>query len=202
MDILFLGDSITDCGHCFTADNLGDGFVKKLSLLPGINAVNGGSDGFTFPRVLQKWERLYAQNQYDCAVITGGVNETAVIAGTGLSEEQAALFLERSAEALRFLLEGLIRQRTKRILLVEPFLFPVPEYLSLWIPSLQRVRRRIKKTASVFDPNTVFYLSVQKELDLLAGQAGLSAVTTDGIHLTKAGHDCLAKLLEGSISRF
>lgn len=29
--ILFLGDSITDCDHCFTKDNLGTGYVKYMA---------------------------------------------------------------------------------------------------------------------------------------------------------------------------
>lgn len=63
MNLLFLGDGITDCDHCFTADNLGLGYVKKISLLPGVIAANGGTDGFIFPRVLQKWEQMYSQKK-------------------------------------------------------------------------------------------------------------------------------------------
>ena len=199
MDILFLGDSITDCGHCFTEDNLGNGFVKRISTLPGVRATNGGTDGFTFPRVLQKWEQLYKTKQYDCVVITGGINEVSVIADTGLSEERADEFLNQSMEALKRLLSGLLQQQTRRILLVEPFLFPVPQYLCMWMPSLALVRERMKKTVSVFDPNTVLLVSVQNALDKLAGQVGFPSVTTDGVHLTDTGHDCLAKCLAKSL---
>lgn len=202
MNILFLGDSITDCEHCFTADNLGNGFVKKLSLFPGITATNGGTDGFTFPRILQKWQKMYAQNQYDVVVITGGINETGILADIGLPCREADLLLERSMHALALLLDELSRQGTKRILLIEPFLFPFPGYRSLWIPVLKTVRRNMKKTVSAFDPDTVRLLSVQEKLDTLAGQIGCPAVTTDGIHLTDAGHDCLAGLLANCLAAF
>ena len=44
MNILFLGDSITDCAHNFTPDNLGGGYVKLIaSRHPEITAVNGGT---------------------------------------------------------------------------------------------------------------------------------------------------------------
>lgn len=51
MKLLFLGDSITDCGHCFTADNLGNGYVKHVSmgLLPSCMVENGEQTALPFP---------------------------------------------------------------------------------------------------------------------------------------------------------
>lgn len=276
MNILFLGGSTTDCGHCFTPDNLGNGYVKKLSLLPGITATNGGTDGFTFPDVLRKWRLMYAQNSYDCVVVTCGINDIGVIADLEEAgrHDAAAAFLENSMAALRTLLDELsgisdmqesspYRQRQNEIalpsahgtaqsrnntappavfpnmpeiLLLEPFLFPIPQARILWLPILQEVRERIQeaitsfpiahssisKQASSLDtenpgkysvlPETksayaksipcARYVPTQAALESLAGQIGLSAVTTDGIHLTDKGHECLAKLVANTLEIF
>lgn len=196
MKILFLGDSITDCNHNFTPDCLGEGYVKIFSQdHPGTEIINGGSDGFTFPRTLEKWRRTYASAHCDCAVITGGVNEAGVVMNTCLQPEQASLFLDRSQTALHDLLSGLISRSTRRIVLVEPFLFPTPQYRLSWMPTLYEVRRRIRETASGFSSDTVLCISVQKQLEELArvhDAISYEAVTTDGIHLTEAGHRSLA----------
>ena len=243
MNILFLGDSITDCGHCFTPDNLGAGYVKILSLRYGISAVNGGSDGFTFPDMLRKWKLMYAQRAYDGIVVTCGINDVSVIADlkeTG-RHEAAFAFLEDSMTALRTFLDEL-RVRTEsresdtatpsstrelkhrgsvpssdspRILLLEPFLFPVPQTRLRWIPALQEVRQRMQETITAFnavqrplaETGSVHtasapcarYVPTQAALDDLTGQIGLSAVTTDGIHLTDKGHECLAKLVTDAL---
>ncbi len=190
MNILFLGGSTTDCDHCFTPDNLGTGYVKKLSLLPGITATNGGTDGFTFPDVLRKWRMMYAQNTYDCVVITCGINDVGVIADLEEAgrHEAACAFLADSMTALRTLLHELggmsdmqesspYRQRQNEIalpsangtaqnrnniappavfpnmpeiLLLEPFLFPIPQARILWLPILQDIRKRIQEAIASF----------------------------------------------------
>ena len=107
MNILFLGDSITDCDHNFTGDNLGNGYVKKLSLLPCVAAVNGGTDGFTFPDVLRKWRLMYARNPYDRIVMTCGINDVGLIADLTEADRQedASAFLTESMSSLRAFLE-------------------------------------------------------------------------------------------------
>ena len=223
MNILFLGDSITDCGHSFTGDDLGNGYVKKLSHLPGVCAANGGTDGFTFPDVLRKWRLMYAQNRYDCVIMTCGINDVGMAADFKEAgrDADASAFLTGSMAALRTLLcelTGTVCAQTpsaygqvlniptlpsdtaspvSRILLLEPFLFPIPQARELWLPVLQEVRDRIQETITDF--YSARYVPTQAALDRLAGQVGLSAVTTDGVHLTDKGHDCLAKLVADTL---
>ena len=54
-----LGDSITDCEHCFSRDFLGNGYVKMLSDClkrdgSDYQVRNYGTDGFTINRLLQR----------------------------------------------------------------------------------------------------------------------------------------------------
>lgn len=189
MNLLFLGDSITDCGHCFGEDGLGDGYVKKIAqqLNPPRSAVrpssgadcvrntqksrepqceqteksgsakkirvtNGGTDGFTFPRIYQKWKRQYASASWDIVSILGGINEVGAIMDSGLSEEAAGSLLSSSEQALYTLLRQLLRKDVRRILLPEPFLFPHPAYLISWMPLLDKVRQMIRNAAFLADP--------------------------------------------------
>lgn len=233
MKILFLGDSITDCDHCFSEDNLGFGYVKYAASLlqrsrpdaaapkqfpegqkqPAAKAVyrapdqtgfsdltviNGGTDGFTFPLILQKWQRYYAEAAYDAVVVAGGINDVGVM--MSVKETEAEIFFERSMDALRLLLSSLLC-RTGKLLVVEPFLFPHPAFLALWQPRLEGLRCHLRQICESFDPNTVHVLSVQDELDALAAQNGYPFVTTDGIHLTEAGHRLLGQLTAGALHR-
>ncbi len=203
-DILFLGDSITDCDHCFSSDNLGYGYVRMLAQRPGVTAVNGGTDGFTFPRVLQKWRRMFSGRRYDHAVVTCGINEVGVIVNTGIRPWEAERYLDTSMESLRLLLAGLLQctgpeaQQSEpgaaSVLLLEPFLFPEPKARIPWFPLLETVRQDIQAVVSDFAPRAQ-YLPVQDALDELAGDRGYGAVTTDGIHLTEFGHERLAALV-------
>ena len=57
--ITCLGDSITDCEHCFCPDSMGNGYVKLLSerlFNEGFDCQvrNRGTDGFTIQRLLQR----------------------------------------------------------------------------------------------------------------------------------------------------
>ncbi len=248
MNILFLGDSITDCDHCFTRDNLGTGYVKMLSLLPGITVTNGGTDGFTFPDVLRKWRQMYAQNTYDCVVMTCGINDVGVIADLNEAgrPEIASAFFRDSMAALQTFLEEVtgitssfseydsfecekndiaIRPEgfahASRILLLEPFLFPIPKARTHWLPILNEVRAGIRAAAAAFhdvpatepacSPGAAYakepasggicvqYLPTQAVLDDLASGIGFPSVTTDGIHPTARGHECLAGLVAGAL---
>ena len=267
MRILFLGDSITDCGHCFTPDNLGDGYVKEIARRlqdtpggrtlraapqppapAGLQITNGGTDGFTLPRILQKWQQMYRGTVYDTVVIAGGINDVSVAC---ISFPYRTSVLAQSTDALRQLLCGLLQNGVRRILVLEPFLFPVPASRQLWDEALHELQRNIRsivteaqifasvsghaaKAQCAFHPAAkseyasvhtdkpqyasdseyaakpkcafnhadkpqcasaprIQLLAPQTPLDALAADRGLGAVTTDGVHLTKEGHTCLAE---------
>lgn len=144
MNILFLGDSITDCDHCFTRDNLGHGYVKYLAeALPAHTMINGGTDGFTFPRIYQKWKNMFRETTCDTAVILGGINDVAVLMETGLDSMRSAAFLDTSRAALYSLLQGLMAGGTGKIILIEPFLFEEFGWTASWSAGLERVKGMI-----------------------------------------------------------
>lgn len=79
-----------------------------------------------------------------------------------------------------------------RILAVGPFIFPQPQEYARWIPTVRQAESIMEKIAAKFG---VSFLPLQDVLNDAARRQGYSALTTDGIHLTPAGHQILAKLL-------
>ena len=178
MKLLFLGASNTDCGHCFSKDNLGYGYVKmvhdlllqkaqkdcpsEMSLSTSDSSVqikadhsgtpgnlpkgictstviiNGGTDGFTFPRILRKWEQSWKRTAFDAVFILGGINEVGALMDSGMDETSHRVLLQRSAVALSALLSGLSASGCPQIFVLEPFLFDTPQYLKSWMGTLRR----------------------------------------------------------------
>lgn len=222
--ILFLGDSITDCDHCFTSDNLGEGYVKMISeSLPhhpetsheSWQIINGGTDGFTFPSIYRKWNQSYSSLSLDVVSVLGGINDVGLMMDSGMSESQIQCQLLNTELALKHLLSDLVRQQVPQILLIEPFLFPWPEYLGTWMRRLEQVRAIIRNTSETFvqehlspdssdsneSPTVLRLISLQPALDEFAKRCGYPAVTIDGIHLTAAGHQILCDRILTEILR-
>lgn len=222
MNLLFLGDSITDCGHCFTTDNLGNGYVKMIhdSCAGTHQIINGGTDGAVFPGIFRKWKLQYRTFQSDIVSILGGINEVGALMDSHMTDSQTDLLLLQSSQALYGLLAGLLENHVPLILLPEPFLFPYPSVLSTWMPSLYQVRHMIRQTASSvcrefkncicheFSSRSIpehteasalysriILIPLQPPLDIHAKRYGYSSVTSDGIHLTQKGHEILCECL-------
>ena len=151
MKILFLGASNTDCSHCFSEDNLGYGYVKivhDLLQMAQPVIINGGTDGFTFPRILRKWEQNWKGTAFDAVFILGGINEVGALMDSGMDEASHRELLQRSADALSALLSGLLVSGCPQIFVLEPFLFDMPQYLKSWIGTLEEVRGMIRQTVA------------------------------------------------------
>ena len=243
--ILFLGDSITDCDHCFTRDNLGTGYVtymaealsknpmqtvntvsrqsqtqsktgnsSKLQASPmqrgfsrwmptgdynDFSLINGGVDGFTLPRICRKWQRMWSGQHFDTVFLLGGINDVGDIMAHGNAEAVAASVLADALDAFDTLLRGLIASGCCRIVVIEPFLFSVPEELVTWHPRLnalcQLLRTRAAQIQAEFPTARISCISVQERFDAAVAKDGVQTMTTDGVHLTEQGHRMLAEIL-------
>ena len=240
MKLLFLGASNTDCDHCFSKDNLGYGYVKmvhdlllqkaispsssKLSEFTTAKSssfllVNGGTDGFTFPRIFQKWDRTWRETAFDAVFVLGGINEVGALMDSGMTQKAQQELLHHSADTLTALLTGILCSECPRIFVLEPFLFDTPAYLKAWMEMLEKVREMIRKTVlscggnvlSESDTlsdichlpaNRVFSLALQPLLDDAVRRHGILSITKDGIHLAPEGHRIVAEMLTALISKF
>ena len=82
--LLFIGDSITDCGHLwdFHEKALGDGYVRLISeymerLDPDYEVINCGFNGFTAGDLLHYWQKNGKALRPDVVTVLVGVNDIA-----------------------------------------------------------------------------------------------------------------------------
>lgn len=124
-----LGDSITDCDHCFSRDSLGNGYVKILSDRferddSDYQVRNYGTDGFTINRLLQ---RIQGDSDFTSDIITIliGINDIGLIINTDRTPFQQRNMLVSFYKCYADLITILTKSNS-RIILMEPFLFPWP----------------------------------------------------------------------------
>lgn len=190
-----LGDSITDCYHCFSDDFLGNGYVKMLSerfCSEGIDCYvrNQGIDGFTVGRLLQKTQRD-ADLSGNIITILIGINDIGMMLNTHRTEKQQNM-MQQSFQSQYAELLTILTKHTSKIILMEPFLFPWPAFYHTWLPFRQDMANHIQTLAKEF---RLPYLTLHQELNEEAHKYGYSSITTDGIHLTCQGQKFLADRL-------
>lgn len=192
--LLCLGDSITDASRLFGENPLGEGYVCYLSQKLGAQwqLQNRGVDGFTVARVLEQAEREYGRFCPDIITLLIGINDVGLMESTDRTPGQKAEMAEHFSETYEKLLLLLLRYSHARILLLEPFLFPVPAAYQSWFPQTAEISRRIRAIACEYQ---VEFLPLWEPLLALAKEKGISQVTSDGIHLTSLGHRFLADRL-------
>lgn len=191
-NILFLGDSITDAGHAFDYEDLGEGYVRMIyhSLHfedRKIKVLNRGTDGFTVKNVKRLWNLQHTKLRPDYITILVGINDIAAMKATGASLEDT---LEQFKQTYDELLTLIRETYDGPILLMEPFIFPRPaEYLT-WIEDVKAMGTVIQELAAKYE---IEFLPVWGKLVNFAEANGYQKVTVDGVHLTKQGHQVLAE---------
>lgn len=185
------GDSITDCGHCFSPDFLGDGYVKMLAgrfHREGyeIQMRNCGTDGFTVQRLLQrvKTDSTIIGN---LAAVLIGINDIGMMMNTDRTPAQQEEMMDSFQEHYLELLTILTKSSCS-VILMEPFVFSCPAFYENWKPLLQKMSQIIRTLSIQF---RLPFLSLQKELDEEVRRYGYSAITTDGVHLTRQASSSL-----------
>lgn len=190
--LLCIGDSITDCDRLFSNSVLGKGYVsmiaKKCSSRWQIT--NRGVDGFTVTRLLQNVPE-YRSLCPDVISILIGINDIALMMNTNRTSEQQKQMMERFFENYRLLLEQLSYTKRK-IILMEPFLFPWPAQFRCWFPLLHTMSQGIRQMAAEYH---LPFVPLQAPLNTEASLYGYDMVTTDGVHLTPQGHEVIADAL-------
>lgn len=191
---LFLGDSITACARFKSKDNLGFGYVHLIgkALADGRHVcINRGIDGFTLHRVCGLWENQCPPLlPVDHISVLVGINDIAMWTDCGLSAARQQRRLEEYIEEYEDLLVSLTGTSATSFCIMEPFLFPHPAYLKAWMPLLDEMRMRIQDMAHTFH---LPFLPLHERLNTAAKQLGYGRITTDGVHLTREGHQIIAK---------
>lgn len=201
MQIICLGDSITDCNHLFEDFPLGNGYVQMLSEMFQKHTINisdtmqfknYGIDGFTVARVLENI-RLQRIPLHRSPIITLliGVNDIGLMMNTDRTEFQKKQMMQDFVAHYKELLKLLTRD-ARQVILMEPFIFLHPEEYQTWIPYVRTMSTHIRQLSEKFN---LPFLPLHDYFNNEAIQKGFDQITTDGIHLTRYGHELLATLL-------
>ncbi|OQA82814.1 MAG: GDSL-like Lipase/Acylhydrolase [Lentisphaerae bacterium ADurb.Bin242] len=200
--ILFTGDSITDCG-CSASENinfLGHGYPVFIAALLGarkpeleLTFVNTGISGHRVCDLKGRWERDVINHKPNVVSILIGINDVA--SRYSCDTPKSALEFE---EEYRFILEKTRKELPGTgIILMEPFVLPLPEDRRLWRDDLDKklqvVRDLAAELADVLIPLDGIF-------NTAACRREKSFWTPDGVHPTPAGHALIAENWIASVS--
>ena len=190
--ILFIGDSITDCGRrAGQVGPLGRGYpllvASRLQAQHpelGLTFVNRGISGDRIRDLAARWERDAVALKPSVVSVLAGVNDTwRRFDGGGTSE--------RDFERLyRSILDATRRETSARLVLCEPFALSCGLVTKAWRddldPKIAAVRALAREFGAVLVPLDELFAAA-------AAKAPPEYWAEDGVHPTPAGHGLIAR---------
>ena len=192
--IVFLGDSITDAGRIESPNQLGMGYVNQIAAhlqnaKQDWHIINRGVDGFTSARVLKNLPADALAQKPDCICLLVGINDVGVIMNTVASDTDILYLFEDCLRDYHQILFDITESTDARVITMEPFIFPYPQEYENWLPWQQKFAKQVKKLSRNYGAE---FIPLHDRLNEAAAAQGYDAITTDGIHLTQAGHQIIA----------
>jgi len=191
--ILFQGDSITDAGRdrANSAD-LGYGYANFIAAWlsaahpqSNLRFLNRGISGNRAIDLEARWQADCVDLQPDWVSILIGINDTWRRYDSG-----QATTTESYEQSFRVILERTTNETKVRLILLEPFVLPIPDDRAAWRedldPKIAVARRLAREFGALYVP-----------LDgLFAAASTLRSMESwayDGVHPTHAGHALIAQ---------
>ncbi|KGE16581.1 SGNH/GDSL hydrolase family protein [Paenibacillus wynnii] len=190
--VLFQGDSITDWGRNYEdASSLGVGYALMVAARMGhmypeknLTFINRGIGGNRVVDLQERWDKDCLDLKPTWVSIYIGINDTWRRMDSG--EETTA---EQFEATYRDLIERTRETLDAKLVLIEPFVLPVPEDRKGWRtdldPKIHIVRELAREYGAVLVP-----------LDGLFAAASVKAESSywapDGVHPSPAGHALIA----------
>ena len=186
MRLLFQGDSITDCNR--NRENpfdLGHGYVKKIqAALPNHEVLNRGISGNRTIDLLMRWQKDTLDLKPDVLSIFVGINEV-----WHYHYDQKVLtpmmyedYYKNLIKQVKYLLPN------TKILLIEPFVFPIGVYQKSWDVELIEEQAIVRKLAQLYD---TAFLPLQEILNQNLNEHTMAEIADDGVHPTDLGHEII-----------
>lgn len=186
MRLLFQGDSITDCNrNRDISTDLGYGYVRKIQeALPNHEVINRGISGNRTIDLMQRWQKDTLDLQPDFLSIFIGINEVwhYHYDQKVLTPRMFEDYYENLIKQVQYLLPNI------KILLIEPFVFPIGVYQKSWDVELLEEQKIVKKLAKEF--NTL-YLPLQSILNDNLKRYSMADMAGDGVHPSDLGHEII-----------
>ncbi|MCE9589518.1 MAG: SGNH/GDSL hydrolase family protein [Planctomycetes bacterium] len=197
--LLFIGDSITDCGRAQPAgeglfDALGKGYVALVDALLGaaypelsIRVVNQGNGGHNVRDLKARWERDVVNHKPDWVAVMIGINDVWRQFDLPKQPETHVLLDEYSRT-----LDELVTQTkplVKGLVLMTPF-YIEPNKRDGMRATMDRYGAAVKKLAAKHGTHAV---DTQAAFDAVLKHYYPATLAWDRVHPTQTGHMVLAR---------
>jgi acyl-CoA thioesterase-1 len=192
--LLFIGDSITDCGRQQDPEHIGSGYVRQIRDLlsardPGTapRVINRGISGNKVTDLKARWERDVINEAPDVVSIMIGINDVWHAFMDGVGGVDIETYIRTYREIL---MELRARRSHCRLVLCEPTVISPPapaegnERLQPYVRAVNDLAQDVLAEA-VVRIHDVFRRAERSRPDI--------AWTTDGVHPTSTGHALIAR---------
>ena len=206
MNILFQGDSITDCGRLRAETkpnmNLGNGYVNLIASRlnfenPNFKIYNRGVSGNRICDIYSRWIEDTLNLDFDILSILCGINDV----GFSLRLNMGA-----DAEKFRFVYDRILYEAKEKnpdakIVLMEPFLFKVDfnnqefgnDIFKNWDEWSGHIRQRGAITKELAQKYNAVFVPLFDDFQRLSEKFGAEHFSADCIHPIPAGHEFIAR---------
>lgn len=186
--VLFQGDSITDWGRNYEdPSSLGVGYALMLAgrlghLYPDLNLkfINRGISGNRAVDLQERWDKDCLELKPTWVSIYIGINDTWRRYDSG-QETSAADF----EAAYRDLIERTRKTLDAKLILLEPFVLPVPEDRKGWREDLDPKIQIVRELAREYD---ALLVPLDGLFNAASAKADSAYWAPDGVHPSPAGH--------------
>jgi len=190
--IVFIGDSITDCGRRDVAAPYGNGYVSMVRNLlnaryPELNlvVVNRGSSGNTVRDLAQRWEKDAIAERPDWLSIKIGINDVWRFFA---NRPQEGVPLPEYEATLRRLIERTRAVTGARLILMQPYLIE-PDRTDPMRAEMDRYGAVVSALAREYESVLV---RTQDAWDAALAHTSPTVWAEDRIHPTAPGHAVIA----------
>jgi acyl-CoA thioesterase-1 len=182
--IVFIGDSVTDCGRRDDApDYFGEGYVRLIAgTLPERRIINVGINGNRVVDLRDRWHIDVIEQKPDILSVYIGINDTW--RRYDANDPTTAESFETDYRACLADLGG-----ATKLILVEPFVLPVNDEQESWHEDLDEKRAVVARLAEEFGAG---FVPLQSVLAAAAEDRGATSLAQDGVHPTEIGHRLIA----------
>lgn len=190
--IVFIGDSITDCGRRDHAQPYGNGYVNYvrdllLARYPQLqlNVVNRGVGGDTTRNLADRWERDVIAERPDWLSVKIGIND--VWRGFGLNTHEAVPLPEYEA-TLRQLLDQARTQTNCKLILMTPYMIEADRH----VPMRRQMDLYGAAVRALAASDDAILVDTQAVFDRVLAYTDAADWAGDQIHPNSAGHMVIA----------
>lgn len=194
--ILFQGDSITDANRAYDHPPYGHGYVNELTKhITQAIIINKGISGNRTTELLERWDLDAISIKPDFISILVGINEV-----WHKYKWNKPMTTHQYKENYIKLLELMKKSNPNtKILLIEPFVYPIGAYESTWDNDLAEEQKMVKELAATY---ANYYIPMQHILNQYLQKYKMKDILDDGVHPTLLGHQLIEKEVRKVVKDF